>query len=136
MARAWDGGGRQYSEDRLSASVLADVDAAMHGGFARTPVFIVVCADLDRGHENTIGSSIFPAVQNLLLAATALGLGSALTTIATVFSGELRKLLGLPQNVQPVAVIPIGHPAKQLGPGRRDPATDHMHRNNYGTPWS
>jgi nitroreductase len=136
MARAWDGGGREYSEQRLSASVLADVDAAMHGGFARTPVFIVVCADVTRGHENTIDSSVFPAVQNLLLGATALGLGSALTTIATVFGRELRELLALPENVRPRAVVPIGHPAKQLGSSKREPASTHTHRDTYGTPWS
>ncbi len=136
MAKAWDGGGRSYSEGRLSPAMLKDVDAAMHGGVAAAPVVIVACANLERGHENTIGASIFPAVQNLLLAATATGLGSALTTIATVFRAELQALLALPDHVRPLAVIPIGHPAKQLGPSTREPATDHMHRDHYGTSWS
>ena len=69
-------------------------------------------------------SSIFPAVQNLLLAATALGLGSALTTITIGYRDELRDLLGLPDHVVPVAVVPIGHPARALGPPRRDPFAD------------
>ena len=47
------------------------------------------------GSQATIGSSIFPAVQNLLLAATAVGLGSALTTLTTAFAGELTALLAL-----------------------------------------
>ncbi|HEY1738559.1 MAG TPA: nitroreductase family protein [Acidimicrobiia bacterium] len=136
MARAWDGGGREYSQDRLSKTVLADVEVAMHGGFAVAPVFIVVCGDVHRSHENAMQSSVFPAVQNLLLGATALGLGSALTTIATVFGKELRTLLALPKHVRPLAVVPLGHPAKQLGPSKREPATTHMHRDHYGTPWS
>jgi nitroreductase len=135
MARAWDGGGRAYSEHRLSAAMLEEVDAAMHGGVANAPVVIVACADLERGHENTIGASIFPAVQNLMLAATALGLGSALTTIATVFAAELRALLALPDHIRPLAVVPIGHPAKTLGPSKREPATTHMHRDRYDRPW-
>jgi nitroreductase len=136
MAKAWDGGGRSYSEGRLTTAMLNDVDAAMHGGVARAPVIVVVCADLDRGHENAVPASIFPAIQNLLLGATALGLGSALTTIATVFRSELQALLALPANVRPLAVVPLGHPAKQLGPSKREPASTHTHRDHYGTPWS
>ena len=135
MQRAWDGGGRQHSEGRLEPQLLADVDAAMHGGMAAAPVLIVVCADLERGDERTLGSSIFPAVQNLLLAATALGLGSALTTIATVFARDLGQLLALPEPVRPVAVVPIGHPVRGLGPSRREPARDHTHRGRYGERW-
>ncbi len=77
--RAWEESGRAFSEPRLSPELLADVDRGATGGFAAAPVQIVVCADTERGLEATVASSIFPAVQNLLLAATALGLGSALT---------------------------------------------------------
>ncbi len=135
MARAWDGGGKQWSQSRLSADLLADVDHGMHGGFAGAPVIVVVCVDVERGSEATIGSSIFPAVQNLLLAATALGLGSALTTIAIGFDAELRALLGLPDHVRPVAMVPLGRPARALGRSRRDPASAHTHREQYGTRW-
>jgi len=135
MARAWDGGGREHSQHRLSPALLADVDLAMHGGVAAAPVVIVVCADVERGDERTLGSSIFPAVQNLLLGATALGLGTALTTIATVFGRELATLLELPDHVRPVAVVPLGHPARQLGPSKREPAASHTHRDRYGVTW-
>jgi nitroreductase len=135
MVRAWDGGGRQWSESRLSPGLLADVDRGMHGGVAGAPVVIVVCADVARGSEATVGSSIFPAVQNLLLAATALGLGSALTTIAVAFDAELRALLALPEHVRPVAMVPVGYPARALGPSRRDPARERTHRERFGTTW-
>lgn len=135
MIRAWEGGGKAWSQSRLSPGMLADVDAGMHGGVAGAPVVLVVCVDLERGMEVTIGSSIFPAVQNILLGATALGLGSALTTIATGFDAELRALLALPDHVRPVALVPLGHPARALGPSRRDPAGAHTHRERFGEPW-
>ena len=84
----------------------------------------------------TVPSSIFPALQNLLLAAGAVGLGSALTTIATAFADELRAVVNLPESVVPVAVVPLGVPATPLGPSKRDPFAEHTHRDTYGTPWT
>ncbi len=133
--RAWEGGGHAISEERLGPALLADVDRGAMGGIATAPVQIVVCADTQRGLEATVGSSIFPAVQNLLLAATALGLGSALTTIATGFRAELQALLELPAHVWPVAVVPIGRPTRALGAPRRDPFAVHTHRERYGSGW-
>ena len=133
--RAWEAHGRAFSETRLEPKLLADVDAGATGGIAGAPVHIVVCADVERGLEATVASSIFPAVQNLLLAATALGLGSALTTITTSFRAELAALLSLPAHVTPVAVIPIGRPAKALGRPRREPFEHHTHREQYGSAW-
>jgi nitroreductase len=115
--------------------MLADVERGALGGVAAAPVQIVVCADVQRGLEATVPSSIFPAVQNLLLGATAAGLGSALTTIATGYRDQLQALLELPAHVWPVAVVPIGHAAKPLGPPRRDPFTQHTHRERYGAGW-
>jgi nitroreductase len=134
-ARAWEGGGRSFSEGRLSPKLLAEVEAGATGGVAGAPVVIVVCADTTRGLAQTVPSSMFPAIQNLLLAATALGLGSALTTITTAFVAELRELLGLPESVLPVAVVPLGWPARPLGPPRREPFAAHTHREHFGTAW-
>jgi nitroreductase len=135
MERAWDRGGRRFAESRLDPRLLAEVDAGIHGGVSGAPALIVVCVDLDRGMEQTVGSSIFPAVQNLLLAAGALGLGTALTTIATSFDAELRELLRLPPQVRAVAIIPIGWPARPLGPAKRDSFALHTHRERYGDAW-
>jgi nitroreductase len=133
--RAWEGGARAYEQSRLPAALLADVDAGARGGVAAAPVLIVVCADVERCLEATIGSSIFPAAQNLLLAATAAGLGSALTTLTTALGGELAAMLVLPSHVRPVAVIPIGHPTRALGRPGRDPFAGHTHRETYGARW-
>jgi nitroreductase len=134
--RAWETAGRAFSEGRLSPELFADVERGATGGVSRAPVAVVVCADVERGLEQTVPSSIFPAVQNLLLAATALGLGSALTTITVGYRDELRGLLGLPDHVVPVAVVPLGHPARALGPPRREPFSAHTHREHYGEPWA
>lgn len=134
--RAWETAGRAFSENRLSPKLFAEVEHGATGGVAAAPVAIVVCADVERGLEQTVPSSIFPAVQNLLLAATALGLGSALTTITVGYRDELRALLSLPEHVVPVAVVPIGHPPRALGPPRREPFSAHTHREQYGEPWA
>ena len=133
--RAWEAHGRAFSETRLTPKLLAEVERGATGGIAAAPVHIVVCADTERGLEVTVASSIFPAVQNLLLAATALGLGSALTTITTGFRAELGELLALPAHVLPVAVVPIGRPEKPLGRPRREPFAQHTHRERYGSAW-
>ncbi len=133
--RAWETRGRAFSESRLTPKMLAEVDHGATGGVANAPVNIVVCADIQRGLEATIPSSIFPAVQNLLLAATALGLGSALTTITTGFRAEMQELLALPDHVRPIALVPVGYPARPLGPPRRAPFTERTHRERYGESW-
>ena len=70
-----------------------------------------MCADFERGLPATAGSSIFPCVQNMLLAAGALGLGSALTTLGAAAGEPLAALLGLPDHVVPQAIVPLGYPA-------------------------
>ncbi len=135
MQRAWEQHGRAHSEARLSPELFAEVDRGATGTISAAPVLIVVGADTARCLPATVPSSIFPALQNLLLAAGAVGLGSALTTIATAFADELRDAVGLPESVVPVAVVPLGVPAKPLGPSRREPFSEHTHRDRYGTPW-
>ena len=81
-------------------------------------------------------SSVFPATQNLLLAANAEGLGSALTTLATLRGTELAELLGLPDTIRPMAVVPLGWPEHQLGPPRRLPLGERVHLDRFGNPWS
>ncbi|MEI8000671.1 MAG: nitroreductase family protein [Actinomycetes bacterium] len=133
---AWTAGGRAFSEARLTPDLLAEVDRGYAGGGYRSaPVLVVVCADVERGLPVTVGSSIFPCVQNLLLAAHALGLGSALTTLGAQAGPSLQDLLGLPDHVVPQAVVPLGFPARRLGPPKRDDVAAHTHRDRYANPW-
>jgi nitroreductase len=135
MRRAWREGARQFSQDRLSPTLLRDVDQGAEGGIPAAPVVIVVCGDGRLGLESTLPSSVFPATQNLLLAATALGLGSAMTTLATFLADELASLLTLPPAVVPMAVVPLGWPRRPLGPPRRLPVKERAHREYYGREW-
>jgi nitroreductase len=134
--RAWEGGGRDFATRRLTPGLLADVEHGIAGGgYRAAPVVVVVAADTDRCHPATVPASIFPAVQNLCLAAQALGLGSALTTLTTTFAVELGAMLGLPDQVVAQAVVPVGYPARPLAPPRREPFSEHTFRNRFGTAW-
>jgi nitroreductase len=133
--RLWEESGRAHSERRLAPRVFADVEHGATGGISAAPVLVVVGADTHRCLEATVASSTLPAVQNLLLAANAVGLGSALTTLPTVLADDLRGAVGLPDHVQPVAVVPLGWPARPLGPPRREPVAEHAHRERYGAGW-
>jgi nitroreductase len=133
--KAWESGGREFERGRLPNGLLADVDRGATGGVAGAPVLVVICGDTSFCLSSVLPASVFPAVQNLLLAAGALGLGSALTTLTMGFDAELREMLELPDHVRALAVVPLGWPARRLGPPRRDPATSKMHRDRYGSPW-
>jgi nitroreductase len=133
--RAWRQGGRQHSEGRLPAPLLDEVDHGAEVGIGSAPVIVVVCGDTGLGLEATLPSSVYPATQNLLLSATALGLGSAMTTLATLFADELRELLDLPPSARPMAVVPLGWPSRPPGPPRRLPLEERVHRDRYGHPW-
>ena len=133
--RAWREGGRAHSEGRLSAALLDDVDRGAESGMEGAPVLVVVCGDRAIGLAATLPSSVYPATQNLLLAANALGLGSAMTTLATRYSAELATLLALPDTVLPMAVVPLGWPARTLGPPRRLPLAERAHLDRYGRPF-
>jgi nitroreductase len=133
--QAWDGGGRAHSQGRLSPALLADVETGAQGGVAGAPVLVVVCGDTRLGDRRVLEASVFPAIQNLLLAATALGLGSSLTTLPLVFGDQLASITGLPDAVLPMAVIPLGWPARPLSPPRRLPVSEKTHRDSFGNPW-
>ena len=72
----------------------------------------------------TSGSSIYPAVQNMLLAARALGLGATLTTLYLQYEREVESAFGLPPNFHSYALLPIGYPMGRFGPVRRIPLAD------------
>ncbi|MCV7205721.1 nitroreductase family protein [Mycolicibacterium peregrinum] len=134
----WNAGGGDFVKQSLDDKALvADLEYGFaKGGFAAAPVIVVVCADTDRVAEIYAPSSIYPAVQNLLLAANDLGYGSCLTTGLTTFGiDRVRELLELPANLNPMAAVYVGQPNKKLSPPRRRPATSVTYRERFGTPW-
>lgn len=80
-------------------------------------------------------SSIYPAVQNILLACRALGLGACLTTLHLTYEEEIATLLGLPPNVESMALIPVGWPAAKFGPVTRVPVEEVSSLDRYGRRW-
>ena len=110
---------------------------ALHMGDA--PVLILVCyeyatEEAAAGASTLLtGSSIYPAVQNLLLAARSLGLGTALTTVHSMFESEIKALLGIPANVQTAALIPLGFPSpeERFGGSRRRPVAEVTHLDRW-----
>lgn len=100
--------------------LIADADhMARH--LDEVPVLLVVCAHLgdllatDRHLDRVsvvAGGSIYPAVQNVLLAARAEGLGTALTTLLCAVEPQVKDLLGIPPDALTAALIPLGYPVK------------------------
>ena len=134
--RLWQDAGRASAEPRLDRRLLDEVDRATAAGFGGAPVLVVAAGDTRSGTpRRALASSVLPAVQNLLLAATALGYGSVLTTLTTFATPELRSLLDLPDGVEPLAVVPIGRAARPLGRPRREPVAAKAHRERYGQPF-
>jgi nitroreductase len=76
--------------------------------------------------------SIYPSVQNLLLAARAAGLGAALITLPLWSTFAARRILGCPWNVQPCAVVPLGWPLGRYGPTTRRPVGEVVSLDRYG----
>jgi len=80
-------------------------------------------------------ASIYPAVQNMLLAARALYLGATLTTLYLQFEKEAEAALGLPPGVRSYALIPIGYPMGRFGPVRRIALADVVYEDRWGEPY-
>ncbi len=107
--------------------------------FHEAPVWIVACInhkDPLVTPDRSAGASIYPAVQNMLLAARALGLGANLTTRHLRFEEESEKALQLPPGVHSYAIIPIGYPMGNFGPVTRGDLRDFVSLDRIGQPWS
>lgn len=125
--------------------LIADADhMARH--LADVPVHVVVCAQVadlmatDRHLDRVsvvAGASIYPSVQNLLLAARAEGLGTALTTLLCAVEPKVKELLAIPDGVATAALIPLGYPEKPF-PKKlsRRPLEEVAFAETYGTPLS
>lgn len=136
---------KQY--DKLMASAMYLIDH-----MADAPVLLLAClqpgqvgaqpvklpTEVQAALKNLArmgGSSIYPAVQNIILACRAYGLGTVLTTIHMFFEDEVKAILGLPAEVQTYALLPIGYPSDKFGPIKRRPVKEVVCLDRYGTPW-
>ena len=85
--------------------------------------------------ERIRGASIYPAVQNIILACRALGLGTVITTNHIRCEGEVKTLLGIPEDVSTFALMPIGWPIDKFGPLTRRPVAEVVHADRWGAAW-
>jgi nitroreductase len=134
------------------------VAAALAEHLGDAPVLIVACFLPSPSNPADFfgGASIYPAVQNLLVAARAVGLGATLTTLqafdtATTASdgrhsadraaelaarcARLKSLLGIPDPAMPAAVIPLGYPRHPFTTGTRNSLASVTYGEHWGRPW-
>ena len=117
-----------------AAHLAAHVDEA--------PVILLACAHKEylplaslnnpRASTIVVHGSIFPAVQNILLACRALGVGATLTTIHCFFEEELKHKLGIPDAMEVAAMLPMGYPQGKFGPVTRRPVEEVIHWDRWG----
>ena len=109
--------------------------------FAELPVFVIPCYRRGLKHrpvghpQISVASfygSVYPAVQNLLLACRAVGLGASLQTLPIWWVPSARKILGLPRSINPVCIIPIGWAKGRYGPTTRRPIGEVVHLDRFG----
>jgi nitroreductase len=121
--------------DRLPRSQrlsLRSVEHLVHH-LAECPVVITVLGL--KGRHGTPGGSAFPAVQNLLLTARALGVGGSVFNFPLSHESELREALKIPENNQIYCLLPIGYPTDRQGPVKRKPVGDIAYLDAFGAPW-
>ena len=103
----------------LPDSIPAETQARMHASFV-----------------HVAAASVYPAVQNVILACRALGLGTCLTTNHFLVEDEVRAIVGLPDAYRVYAMMPIGWPVGRYGRVRRKPLREVACRDRFGTPWT
>jgi nitroreductase len=130
-----DGYGRGSGADptsakaRMAASMQHFVDH-----FEATPAVIIACNLRDRPPDPTDGASVYPACQNLLLAARALGYGGVMTMWHALAEDRLRAVLDLPDQVMVAATLALGRPQGHHGPVRRRPVSELVYEDGWGEP--
>jgi nitroreductase len=137
MFRIYGGLGRRMARDQPKMLRILDAVQWQADHFAEVPVVVVACL---RGFHapwppvvaTSYYGSIYPSVQNLLLAARAAGLGAALITMPLWSTFLARRALRLPWSVTPCAVVPLGWPLGKYGPTTRRPVGEVVHVDRYG----
>lgn len=103
------------------------------------PAMIIPCVDgrwedLTVFHQAGSYGSIFPAVWSLMLALRSRGIGSSLTTLHLMYESEAAELLGIPDDITQVALLPIGYyTGDTFRPAGRIPARDRTYWGSWGT---
>jgi nitroreductase len=135
--------GERFIRPRLAADGLARDEERVYRGALRlaeclgdAPALVVACMrgpqPRDPGMCSAWYGSIYPAIQNLMLAARSRGLGTTLTTLHKAGDDQIRKILEVPEAFETVALIPVGRPRGAWGKPRRRPAREVTHWDRFG----
>jgi nitroreductase len=135
--RLYGGIGRRMAQNDPPMMRIIEAVQWQADHFEEIPVLVVACLAsmiplLPRIAATSLYGSIFPSVQNLLLAARAAGLGAALITLPLWSTFLARRALGLPLTVTPCAVVPLGWPRGRYGPTTRKPVGEVVHLDRWG----
>ena len=134
---------RAIAEDESMAKIARSIQWQIDH-FTEIPVLVVPCLRLGvrdgrlpfvrmpHVAESAYWGSIYPSVQNLLLAARAMGLGASLITLPLWSQASARRILGLPGSLTPCCIVPLGWPRGRYGPTTRKPVEQVAHRDAYG----
>ena len=135
--------GPRYASSAPPPGITGDKYKRQHGAveyltdhFHEAPVWIVAGLEDGPNPNRSAGASVYPAVQNMLLAIRALGLGSTLTTRHLQFEKETEAALGLPPGVHSYAILPVGYPMGKFGPTGRGKMSDFVFGDKYGEVWA
>ena len=126
---------RNAAPSRARYSQMLDACDYLADHLQEAPVWIVPCV-LGRTRTWEAGSCIYPAMQNMLLAARALGLGATLTTLFQYEEEDGEVMLGLPENARSYAILPIGYPLGNFGPVAPVALEDVVFADRWGEKWS
>lgn len=121
-------GAQQSTPKARMARTMEDYVENLH----RVPALVLACLVRYREPTPTEGASVYPAVQNLLLAARALGYGGVLTGFHAFVDAELKELLAIPTDVFIAASITLGRPVGGHGPVRRAPMSGLVYGDSWG----
>jgi nitroreductase len=123
--------------DATDASKVKMYASAAHliENFARVPAWILCCAPnafpTDNPQEVYLYSSVYPAAQNLIVAARSMGLGTTFTTFHVMAERVFRETLRIPDDVRPCATVAVGHPERGFTRVKRKPIEEVMHLNGW-----
>jgi len=128
-------------EDEASWRRTAEASRHLADHFGEAPALVLFLLPMiewmpadDEGRMDIgpLYASVYPAVQNFMLAARELGIGTALTTVVRIRHDELRALLGIPESMEVAAVVPMGRPTGSFGVARRKPVAAVTHWDAFG----
>jgi nitroreductase len=131
----YGGAGKRMRQDEQSQRILRSVEWQVDH-FAEVPVMVVAClrggakrpfVPVPAIAASSHYGSVYPSVQNLLLAARAIGLGASLITLPLWSATVARRILGLPLSVEPCCIVPLGWPRGRYGPKARKPVAEVVH---------